>query len=96
MTLLTQPPNLSPQDLAGDLIQPNHPLFGLIWINPERLSGAPCFSGTRVPIKNLFDYLEGGDPISEFMEDFPDISHEQIQAVISLAAQGLLDKLPRP
>jgi len=48
---------LTPEDLEGDLIQPGHPLFGIIWVNPERLSGAPCFAGTRVPIKVLFDYL---------------------------------------
>ncbi len=32
----------------------------LVWVDPERMSGAPCFYGTRVPVKNLFDYLEGG------------------------------------
>jgi uncharacterized protein (DUF433 family) len=87
---------LTREELNGDLIQPGDPLFGIVWINPERLSGAPCFSGTRVPIKNLFDYLEGGEPLGEFLEDFPGVTREQAEAVSSLAAQGLLEKLPRP
>src|SRR5262245_47767656 len=41
---------------------------GVIWIDPERVSGAPCFINTRVPIQNLFDYLEGGEPLEEFLE----------------------------
>jgi uncharacterized protein (DUF433 family) len=51
---------VAPENLAGDLIQSGHDLFGLIWINPERMRGAPCFYATRVPIQNLFDYVEGG------------------------------------
>ena len=85
---------LTAEDLEGDLIQPGHPLFGIVWINPQRMSGAPCFTGTRVPIKNLFDYLEGGEPLSEFLDGFPGVTREQAVAVIALAAAGLLEKLP--
>jgi uncharacterized protein (DUF433 family) len=84
---------LSAEALSGDRIQPGHPLFGIIWINPDRMSGAPCFTGTRVPIKNLFDYLEGGESLDEFLDGFPGVSREQAVAVIELAASGLLDKL---
>jgi hypothetical protein len=42
---------LDPELLTGDKIQPGHPLFGLIWINRNRVSGAPCFYGTRVPAR---------------------------------------------
>ena len=87
---------LTAEDLEGDLIQPGHPLFGIIWVNPERMSGAPCFSGSRVPIKHLFDYLEGGEPLSEFLEDFPGVTREQAEAVLALAADGLLESLPKP
>lgn len=62
---------LTAEDLQGDLIQAGHPFFGIIWINRERMSGAPCFAGTRVPIKHLFDYLEGGEPLAEFWKIFP-------------------------
>lgn len=44
-----------------------------IKIDPEIMSGAACFAGTRVPIQNIIDYLEGGDAIDEFLEDFPSV-----------------------
>jgi len=44
---------------------------GVIEIDPEKLSGTPVFAGTRVPIQNLFDYLEGGDTLEDFLEGFP-------------------------
>jgi uncharacterized protein (DUF433 family) len=92
--LITNIKPVDPEYLVGDLIQPDHPLFGVVWINRERVSGAPCFYASRVPIKNLFDYLEGGEPLSEFLEDFPGVTREQAEVVISLAAEGLLEKLP--
>ena len=90
------PKPLSPEALRGDLIQEGNPLFGLIWINRERLSGAPCFSGTRVPIKNLFDYLESGYTIDQFLTDFDGVTREQVLGVIDLAEGGLLAELPKP
>ncbi len=86
---------VAPELLSGDLIRQGHPFFGIIWINPERLSGAPCFYGTRVPIRNLFDYIEGGSTLNEFVEGFPGVSHEQAVAVLEIARSGLLAKLPR-
>lgn len=44
--------------------------------DPEIMSGTPCFAGTRVPAKTLMDYLEGGDTIDEFLDDFPTVSRE--------------------
>lgn len=73
---------LTAEDLAGDLIQPGHPLFGIVWVNPQRLSGAPCFAGTRVSVRTLFDYLEGGDSIDDFLEGFPGGTREQAIAVM--------------
>jgi uncharacterized protein (DUF433 family) len=49
----------------------------VVKIDPEIMSGAPCFAGTRVPIQNLIDYLEGGDSIEDFLEGFPTVSREQ-------------------
>ncbi len=57
----------------------------LITISPEYLSGAPVFTGTRVPVQALFDYIEGGDPLDEFLDDFPDVSREHAIAVLELA-----------
>ncbi|MBA3440238.1 MAG: DUF433 domain-containing protein [Pyrinomonadaceae bacterium] len=66
---------------------------GLIWTDPERMSGAPCFDGTRVPIKNLFDYLAGDETIDEFLEGFPGVTREQAEAVIDLARKKLLEEV---
>lgn len=87
---------VAPEHLAGDLISPNDDLFGLIWINPGRVSGAPCFYATRVPIKNLFDYLEGGYTLDQFLVDFDGVTREQAVGVIELAQAGLLAELPKP
>ena len=82
------------QYLVGDLIQPNHPCFGVIWINPERMSGEPCFYASRVPLKNLFDYLEGGYSLNSFLDDFEGVTREQATTVLELARLGLLTQLP--
>jgi uncharacterized protein (DUF433 family) len=44
--------------------------------NPLLMSGTPCFIGTRVPVKSLFDYLEAGDSLADFLEQFPTVSRE--------------------
>jgi len=86
---------LTAESLEGDLIQPPHPFFGMIWINRERLSGAPCFAGTRVPIKNLFDYIESGYTLDQFLEDFDGVTKQQAKGVIEAAQSGLLAELPK-
>src|SRR5438067_43084 len=65
---------IDPEYLIGDKIQPGHPLFGLIWINPQRVSGAPCFYGSRVPIKNLFDSLAAGETLNSLARVVPVVS----------------------
>lgn len=57
----------------------------IITISPEIQSGEPVFSGTRVPVKNLFDYLKGGDSIDEFLTDFPSVKKKQVVELLSLA-----------
>ncbi len=63
----------------------------LVWIDPERMSGAPCFRGTRVPIQTLIDHWEGGSTIEEFLQDFPTVSREQALKFIELAKERLLE-----
>ena len=58
--------------------------------NPKVMGGTPVFSGTRVPIQNLIDYLEGGDAIEVFLEQFPSVKREQVIAVLEMAKQHLL------
>ncbi|MGC2238945.1 MAG: DUF433 domain-containing protein [Pyrinomonadaceae bacterium] len=57
----------------------------LITISPDIQSGTPVFAGTRVPVKNLFEYLKGGDTIEEFLEDFPSVKKEQVLKLLNLA-----------
>ena len=57
----------------------------VINIDPEILGGTPVFFGTRVPIKNLFDYLETGDTIDIFLEDFESVSREQVIKVLEMS-----------
>jgi uncharacterized protein (DUF433 family) len=47
----------------------------VVVVDPEIMSGTPCFRGARVPFKNLIDYLEGGHPLSEFLRQFPSATH---------------------
>jgi len=58
--------------------------------NPKVMGGTPVFAGTRVPIQNLIDYLEGGDSIEVFLEQFPSVKREQVIAVLEIAKQHLL------
>jgi uncharacterized protein (DUF433 family) len=54
----------------------------LIEVDPEKLGGTPVFYGTRVPIKNLFDCLEEGESLDEFLDQFPTVTREQALAVL--------------
>ena len=63
----------------------------VINIDPDILGGTPVFFGKRVPIKNLFDYLETGDSIEVFLEDFDGVSKEQVVKVLEMS-QKLISK----
>jgi uncharacterized protein (DUF433 family) len=58
--------------------------------DPDILSGTPVFVGTRVPVQSLFDYLEAGDTLDEFLRQFPSVSREQAVAALELARDTLL------
>jgi uncharacterized protein (DUF433 family) len=58
--------------------------------DPEIQGGAVVFAGTRVPLKNLIDYLEAGDSIELFLEDFPSVTREQAIGALELAQQALV------
>jgi uncharacterized protein (DUF433 family) len=61
-----------------------------ITVDPEILGGIPVFTGTRVPVQNLFDYLEAGESVAEFIENFPDVAHEQAIAVLEASKTSIL------
>lgn len=63
----------------------------LVEVNPKKMSGTPVFRGTRVPIQNLFDCLEDGETLEQFLEQFPTVSREQVGGVLELSKERLLD-----
>ena len=58
--------------------------------DPEILGGTPVFVGTRVPFQTLLDYLEAGDPLDEFLDDFPTVTRQQAIAALEQAKEALL------
>lgn len=62
----------------------------LIARSADVLGGTPVFRGTRVPVRSLLEYLEGGQPLDEFLTDFPTVSREQAVGVLELAATLVL------
>jgi uncharacterized protein (DUF433 family) len=63
----------------------------VIHIDPEVLGGTPVFRGTRVPIQSLFDYLEGGDSLAVFLEQFPTVARTQALALLEEARSAVLN-----
>jgi uncharacterized protein (DUF433 family) len=62
----------------------------LVEVDSEKLGGTPVFYGTRVPIQNLFDCLETGETLDEFLEQFPTVTREQALAVLEESKEKLL------
>jgi uncharacterized protein (DUF433 family) len=60
-------------------------LDSVVQIDPDILGGTPVFRGTRVPVKNLLDYLAAGDTLDQFLDDFPTVEREQAVAALELA-----------
>ena len=67
----------------------------LIEASPETMSGAPVFAGTRVPVKTLFDHLEAGDALGEFLADFPNVTREHAVAVLEMARNAAIQQAAR-
>jgi uncharacterized protein (DUF433 family) len=61
----------------------------IVTVDPEVMSGTPVFAGTRVPVKNLLDYLAAGDPLERFLDHFPSVRREQAVAALEIAADLL-------
>ena len=68
-----------------------HPTQSVIGKLPDILSGTPVFAGTRVPIKNLLDYVRAGESVAEFLDDFPSVSRDQVDSVLALAETLLME-----
>jgi len=64
----------------------------LIEIDSEKMSGTPVFAGTRVPINHLFEYLERGNTLDEFLDQFPSVTREQALGVLELSKESLFSR----
>ena len=62
----------------------------IVKIDPGILGGTPCFSGTRVPVRILFEYIEGGDTIDTFLDQFPSVEREQAIQLLEDSQRALL------
>ena len=62
-----------------------HRLDEVVWVDPDRMSGAPCFRGTRIPVRMLIDHLAAGFSLDEFLETVPTLDRAQAQRFLELA-----------
>ena len=62
----------------------------IVLTDPEIMSGEPCFAGTRVPVRTLLDYIEGGETLDEFLEQYPTVSRKLAVAFLEQASERLL------
>ena len=63
----------------------------VVWVDADRLSGAPCFRGTRIPVQMLIDHLAAGFSLDEFLETVPSLDRAQAQRFIELAGEQMKD-----
>ncbi len=65
---------------------------GVVHSHPQVLGGTPVFVGTRVPVQSLFDYLEGGETLDEFLRQFPSVKRQQALAALEMARDSVLSR----
>jgi uncharacterized protein (DUF433 family) len=66
----------------------------LVTVNPEILGGTPVFTGTRVPIKFFFDYIESGETLDEFLFNFPSVNKDQAFQLLEFAKKLIIQQIP--
>jgi uncharacterized protein (DUF433 family) len=62
----------------------------VVWVDSERMSGIPCFAGTRVPVQALLDHIEAGQTLGDFLKGFPTVKREQAVAFLELGKDQLV------
>jgi uncharacterized protein (DUF433 family) len=70
-------------------------MSAVIHVDPEILGGVPCFAGTRVPIRSLFDHLKLGYSLDQFLEQFPTVKKSQAQTLLDEARHQIEDSAPK-
>jgi uncharacterized protein (DUF433 family) len=71
----------------------NEMVDSAIFVDPDIMNGTPCFRGTRVPFKNLIDYIEGGHSLGEFLRQFPTVTRELAIQALEEAKESLLARI---
>jgi len=89
------PPEHTERDLSTELVPQTDPRACFVSIDPERLGGVPCFVGTRVPIKYLWEYLIKGKTLDEFLDDFEGVPRAAAIAALEQSYHRLMAELPR-
>ncbi|MGH9834124.1 MAG: DUF433 domain-containing protein [Blastocatellia bacterium] len=84
------------RDLSTELVPQSDPRAAFISIDPERLGGVPCFVGTRVPVRYLWEYLIKGKSLDSFLDDFDGVPREEAVAALQQAYDLLFEGLPQP
>ena len=84
------------RDCSTELVPRNDPRAAYLSIDPERLGGTPCFTGTRVPARYLWEYLLKGKSLEQFLEDFEGVPKEETVAALQDSLERLLEGLPQP
>jgi uncharacterized protein (DUF433 family) len=84
------------RDLSTELVPQSDPRAAFISIDPERLGGLPCFVGTRVPVRYLWEYLIKGKSLDSFLDDFEGVPREEAVAALQQAFDLLFEGLPQP
>jgi uncharacterized protein (DUF433 family) len=72
-------------------VQQKAQLHQVVWVHPERMSGAPCFAGTRLPVQMLLDHLKHGETLDDFLEGAPSVTREQAELFLDLAVEHLVE-----
>ena len=86
---------LEETDVCTELVPPSDVRADIVSIDPQRLGGTPCFVGTRVPIKYLWEYLVKGKTLETFLEDFEGVPREEAIAALEQAYERFMEGLPR-
>lgn len=82
-----------PTDNQTERISISDPRSAILSVDLERMSGVPCFAGTRVPVQDLWDYLAGGESLDSFLDSFPTVSRQQAISAIRMAGEKLIEGL---
>jgi len=79
---------------STELVPPSDPRAGIVSIDVDRLGGTPCFAGTRVPVKYLWEYLLKGKSLDSFLDDFEGVPRDEAVAALEQAYERFMEGLP--